>query len=219
MNYFIEEGHDIQNSTDMNKALCSATRLCGFTSNVVDITKAVKHKSCNLINKAAGRAILSKVHNIAYDKTNNQFRVWQYEGIGAGKLCSAGKLPQESEAREIIPFSDAPCGEGSVAARKQTSGEPIPCTKPLCIKIFKTTQELQKHLDTGKCKHETAQPTQLSKIRDMWTNRYTTDARTAGDKSVSQKATTEAVSTDTSLSMGWAIPVRSQRRITKRCFL
>lgn len=216
MNFFIETGHNIQTPVEMNTALCSATQLCGVKSNVLEITKAVKHKSSNLINKAAKRAILKKVHNIVYDNANNMFRVWQYEGIGEGKLCPGGELPPECEATELIPFSNAPCGEGSVSATRQQVGEPIPCTKPHCVKLFKKMEDLQKHLDTGKCQPEATKPKQLHTIRDMWTNRYTVETRLACGSSSAPPTATEGSRTIKPLKMGWAIPVRSQRKISER---
>ena len=52
----------------MQKALCSATRLCGFKSEVLDVVEGKKYGKENKINKAAGgRAILHKVHNLTFD--------------------------------------------------------------------------------------------------------------------------------------------------------
>ena len=64
MNHHIEAGGDILSPEDMQKALCSATQLCGYKSEVLDVVENSKFKNKNQINKAAGRAILHKVHNL-----------------------------------------------------------------------------------------------------------------------------------------------------------
>ena len=163
MNYYIEEGHNIESAIDMNKALCAATALCGFKSNVLEISQGPKHKSLNVINKTAKRAIVSKVHNIVYhDGDKKRFQVWLYEGIGPGKFCPAGDLPSSNNAKVIVPFSNVPCGVGTVSSNKQGTDEKIYCTKPMCVPMFKNMKALEKHLDTGKCKMEITRPTQLS---------------------------------------------------------
>jgi len=135
-----------------------------------------------------------------------------------GKFCPAGDLPSSNNAKVIVPFSNVPCGVGTVSSNKQGTDEKISCTKPMCVLMFKNMKALEKHLDTGKCKMEITRPTQLSQVRDLWARRFTVDAGTAqapvsilvnvGEQPEEQSQTL--------LSMGWAIPVRIMRRISAR---
>ena len=185
----------------------------------MDVVENSKFKNENQINKAAGRAILHKVHNLKYDTQSRSARVWLYQGIGPGKICKFSKDKIEaSKAVTKIPFSDESCGEGSVSAERQKSNVKISCPNPLCIKVFNNMDRLEKHIDTGTCQLEETNPPTLKRIRDMWQRRYT-----AGDNNMVETAgglqeENDEVDHET-LPMGWAIPERTRRVLNERFVL
>jgi len=75
MNYYIDQGNNIECASDMNQAMCKATALCGFNSCVLEISgKAIKENSKHIKN-------ISRIHSIKYvyaDGKCTHFKVWQY---------------------------------------------------------------------------------------------------------------------------------------------
>ena len=82
MNYYIERGENIETAEEMNKALRTATALCGFNSCVMEVEEKKKYKKQKNIKD------ISKVHSIKYEVDDNgkmKYHVKQYYGIGKGK--------------------------------------------------------------------------------------------------------------------------------------
>ena len=126
-------------------------------------------------------------------------------------------MPEASPAKELIPFPDAACGEGKVTAAKQKEGEVIPCPTAICVKVFKTMDQLQKHIDTGKCKYEATNPPKLTNVKDMWVKRYTSGANiNVEDKKQQDQHGTEQEKIPSILPMGWAVPKIEQTRLNER---
>ena len=71
MQYSIDSGNNINGADQMFQAMRSATALCGFTANVLDIS-GQKYTKQTHIN------FFSKIHHVKYiyDDTKNEYHVW-----------------------------------------------------------------------------------------------------------------------------------------------
>ena len=83
MNYYIDQGQNIETAEEMNKTLRTATALCGFNSCVVKVQEKKAYQKQNNIKD------ISKVHFVKYINGENvkmKYHVRQYYGIGEAKM-------------------------------------------------------------------------------------------------------------------------------------
>ena len=213
MNYFIERGNNIENAIDMNLALCNATALCGFNSSVVEISGGkVKENPKSIKN-------ISRVHSIEYEYINGRctyFKVWQYYGIGKGKVFKVNGEPVPPVSKQIIPFKNNCDSFGEIKSRSNQKEE-FSCPDVMCIKTFKSYQALTRHTDFEAHEYE-KKASKMESVKDKWVERYLEgdcEGRRTDNTNL-QSSQQDQRKVKKHLKMGWAIPVRTTRRLTKR---
>ena len=141
MNYYIEQGKNIETAEQMNDALRTATALCGFNSMVMEIDEKKKYENEKNIKD------LSKIHQVKYvvDDRQPQYHVWQYYGIGNGKSFKVGKEPEILKHTIKVPLESNHTSYGR--ASKASKKEIIYCSEPMCVKSFSSVDLMLKHLN------------------------------------------------------------------------
>ena len=176
-------------------------------------SKCIRHQGGEKYNKLKRIKNVSKVHHVKYlyDKNKVQYQVWQYSGIGNGKKFQVSGKPVAPTYEEKKPFFHIGDTFGYVKSKSDENTPDIPCTKEACILRFPTYKKLENHLNCGRHKFEETTKTQLSKVTDNWVRRYQ-----EGNTSQMHIVQPNSFSEDTTnqLKKGWAIPERTNRRLT-----
>ena len=160
MNYYIEQGKNIETAEQMNDALRTATALCGFNSMVMEIDEKKKYENEKNIKD------LSKIHQVKYvvDDRQPQYHVWQYYGIGNGKSFKVGKEPEILKHTIKVPFESNHTSYGR--ASKASKKEIIYCSEPMCVKSFSSVDLMLKHLNYGKHEYQSTKSSQMDRVKD-----------------------------------------------------
>ena len=207
MNYYVEQGNYIISASEMNKALCSATALCGFTSNILEVEESKKFTNPKAIKE------ISKIHNIKYIYNDGgvKVQVWMYTQIGQGKIYKLDYQPTAPKFKEVIPFSKSDSFGKVKASNENIEKQIFLCSNEFCIKTYNSYDALLSHLDFGVHEYE-MQASQMSQIRDKWVSRFEGESLEVSVELPSRDTT--QLSDTQALLMGWAIPVRIVRRLT-----
>ena len=122
MQYFINSDNNIDSADQMFEAMRSATALCCFTANVLDI-RGQKYKKQTQIKN------ISKIHHVKYiyDDTKNEYHVWQFSEIGQGKKYEVKEHPVTPFYEEKMPFFDVGDSFGIIQTQSKNEID-IPCT-------------------------------------------------------------------------------------------
>ena len=141
MNNYVNRGHDITTAEQMNMALQSATALCGFNSNVIDIEN-IKYTGKKTIK------YITNYHCFLYKEVDGKImcRVCRYYQIGVGKLFELPAVPSLPPYKVMIPFKEGVTSFGH-GKRITPVIETFYCTDEMCLKVLKYFEELQYHLD------------------------------------------------------------------------
>jgi len=191
----------------MNEALRTATALCGFNSMVMEIEeKKIYQKQSNIKD-------VSKIHCVKYvvDEQEPKYHVWQYYGIGKGKLCNVGIEPLIVKRKITIPFKNDHLSFGRAKVTQEAKKDIVYCSEPMSIKSFSSVDLLLKHLDYGRHEYQATKSSQMLCLRDQWVKRFT-DGDAKSLPGGSQILSADNFEDTETLQMGWAIPKRAFRR-------
>ena len=205
MNFYLNSGHNIENAEEMNAALRAATAICGFSSCVMKIEKSTSINPENIKS-------VSKIHHIKY--VDSMFHVWQYYGIGKGKKYPVGALSPTPTYAITVPF-ERNHSFGNVMVETRKRKETIFCAESMCSKSFNSVDDMLHHLDYEEHTYVGSKTvTQMSRVSDAWVQRFAVEG---AESSEHQDIADESLTSLTGvcdLPMGWAIPVRTTRRLT-----
>ena len=166
MQYFINSDNNIDSADQMFEAMRSATALCGFTANVLDIWGQKYTKQTQIKN-------ISKIHHVKYiyDDTKNEYHVWQFSEIGQCNKYEVKGYPVAPFCEEKMPFFDAGDSFDTIQSQRKNKID-IPCADRAYILNFSLYEKLEKHLNSGHHKFEVENQTQLSKVADKGVKRF-----------------------------------------------
>ena len=97
--YFIDSGKNINSADHMLEAIRSATPLCGFTANLLDI-RGQKYKNQKQIKN------IWKMHHVKYiyDDAKNEYHVQQFSKIGQGRKYEVKWHQAAAAYEDKVPF-------------------------------------------------------------------------------------------------------------------
>ena len=144
---WVDKKHDVLTAEDMKQAIESHRGLKGCRAAVVevDISKDVVKD-----NKIPEISLLNNFQFIEEGK----IRSWRAYDIGPGRLlqyCDLQISAQLDTNPEVIePFGELTKGKGLVGETSETSADIYSCQESGCMLTFKSQQEADAHMDTGK---------------------------------------------------------------------
>ena len=106
-------------------------------------------------------------------------------------------------------------------AKKELPESSFCCTDPMCVEMFSFYELLKNHLDFGKHKYEKINTTQLGTVTEKWLKRYVEGNEKGKPREIANVEQMKYVrenrgSDQSSLGMGWAIPICNCRRLNDR---
>ena len=148
---WVNEKHDVLTAEDMKLAIESHGGLQGCRAAVVEVDV-----SQNMVkdNKIPG---ISLLNNFQFTDESG-IRVWRAYDNGPGRLlkyCDLQVTPQsDTILKEIEPFGELTKEKGIVGESSKTSADICSCQERGCVLTFRSQQEVDAHMDTGKHKNE-----------------------------------------------------------------
>ena len=167
---WVNEKHDVLTAEDMKQALESHGGVKGCRAAVVevDISQDVVKD-----NKIPG---ISLLNNFQFTEESG-IRSWRAYDIGPGQLLKYRDLQISSQPdtnlKVIEPFGQLTKGKGAVGESSRTSADIYSCQESGCVLTFKSQQEADAHMDTGKHKKELESESLYDTIRKKWASRVT----------------------------------------------
>lgn len=187
MRRYLNEGNDINSASDMKRALDSYGGVKGCRVAVVVLT----YQSCRSPITSGSKGIQS-LNNFEFLSTG--IRVWKAFGVGKGKLLKNKMLKdmacqnvQQNTGLVVVEnFSDPAVDKGLFAKKKKekppaqhatgesddapSNGEVrgFNCPDINCIKIFVTSDALDRHLDSGKHLYRAHHESAYDFIKRKW---------------------------------------------------
>lgn len=189
MRRYLNEGNDIKTASDMKRALDSygGVKSCRIAVVDVDVSK-------QSITDHKWKGIQS-LNNFEFLSTG--IRVWKAFGIGKGKLIKNQVLknmasPQQNTGLGIVePFSDPAVDKGmfaKISKEKPSTQQPatgdsadncrpsesiseargFSCPDINCIKVFRSSGALDRHLDSGKHLYRAHHESAYDSIKRKW---------------------------------------------------
>jgi len=160
---WVNERHDVVTAEDMKAALESHGGIKGCRAAVVEVnTTRERDKD----SKIPGISVLN---NFQYEECG--IRVWKVFDIGPGRLIpysGLGVTPQgDTGLRVIKPFGQA-THRGSVGESVRDQSEIYSCKETGCVLTFKTQEEADNHMDTGKHRLEVDCESMYDRVRRKW---------------------------------------------------
>ena len=133
----------------------------------VDTTKSV-----GVENKIPG---ISFLNNSLYEERG--VRAWKAYKVGPGCFFPYDKVIIERQGdtglKIIQPFGARTKERGTIAENTRPLTEIFPCTETGCVLSFKTLDEVEQHMDSGKQVRELESESLYDSIRKKWTKRLT----------------------------------------------
>ena len=157
--------HDVLTAEDMEQAIESHGGLKGCRAAVVevDISKDVVKD-----NKIPGISFLNNFRFIE----EGGIRSWRAYDIGPGRLLQYRDLQisaqPDTNLKVIEPFGELTKGKGVVGETSKTSADIYSCQENGCVLTFKSQQEADAHMDTGKHNKELESESLYDTIRKKW---------------------------------------------------
>ena len=167
---WVNEKHDVLTAEDMKQAIESHGGLKGCRAAVVevDISKDVVKD-----NKIPGISLLNNFQFIE----EGGIRSWRAYDIGPGRLLQYRDLQisaqPDTNLKVIEPFGELTKGKGVVGETSKTSADIYSCQENGCVLTFKSQQEADAHMDTGKHNKELESESLYDTIRKKWASRVT----------------------------------------------
>ena len=142
---WVNEKHDVLSASDMKNALESYGGVKGCRAAVVQVNVSAENSSTN---KIPG---ISLLNNFAFVESG--IRVWRAYNNGLGKVLTYKDLdisPQQDTNLQIIDDFGPRTSQGTVSNTKSTRADIFFCSENTCVLTFKTMEEADAHMDTGK---------------------------------------------------------------------
>lgn len=144
---WVNEKHDVITADDMKTALESYNGVKGCRVAVVEVETKEEKKAEE--NKIPG---ISLLNNFAY--TKDGIRVWRSYNNGLGAVYSykdLGVTPQQN-TNLIVKQDFGKIKNSSKSTQPPSKKQPdiFPCCERACILTFKTMDEAEEHMDTGR---------------------------------------------------------------------
>jgi len=95
------------------------------------------------------------------DEQEPKYHVWQYYGIGKGKLCNVGIEPLIVKRKITIPFKNDHLSFGRAKVTQEAKKDIVYCSEPMSIKSFSSVDLLLKHLDYGRHEYQATKSSQM----------------------------------------------------------
>lgn len=164
---WVNEKHDVLTALDMKTALESHGGLKGCGTAVVKIDPVAENASPP--NKIPG---ISLLNNFAF--TKNGICVWHAYNVGLGKVLLYKDLnvqtQQDTNLAVIHDFSSKH-QTGSISSSQVQRTEIFSCNEITCILTFKSLEEAEAHMDTGKHVKASEYESVYDSAKKMWAER------------------------------------------------
>ena len=167
---WVNEQHDVLTAEDMKQAIESHGGLKGCRAAVVevDISKDVVKD-----NTIPGISLLNNFQFIE----EGGIRSWRAYDIGSGRLLQYRDLQISAQPntnlKVIEPFGELTKGKGVVGETSKISADIYSCQESGTVLTFKSQQEADAHMDTGKHNKELETESLYDTIRKKWASRVT----------------------------------------------
>ena len=152
----------------MKEALESHSCLKGCRAAVVLVDTI---KSVGVENKIPG---ISLMNNFLYEERGVRAKAYK---VGPGCFIPYDKVIIERQGdtglKVIQPFGARTKERGTIAENTRPLTEIFPCTETGCVLSFKTLDEVEQHMDSGKQVRELESESLYDSIRKKWTKRLT----------------------------------------------
>ena len=166
---WVSEKHDMTTVENMKEVLESHGGLKGCRVAVVQVDTT---KSVGVENKIPG---ISLLNNFLFEERGR--RAWKAYKVGPGCFIPYDKVIIErqgdTELKVIRPFGARTKERGTIAENTRPLTEIFPCTETGCVLSFKTLEEVEQHMDTGKHVRELEWESLYDSIRKKWAERLT----------------------------------------------
>jgi len=160
----------IHKASGMKNALESQGGVKGCRAAIVQVDVSAENNSST--NKIPG---ISLLNNFAFDK--NGLRVWRAYNTGLGKVLTYHDLdvsPQQDTNLQIVDDFGPSINQGTVSNTKSTRTEIFSCGESTCVLTFKTMEEADAHMDTGKHVKEVSECESVyDMVRKRWEDKVT----------------------------------------------
>ena len=211
---FVNEKNDVVTAEDMKRAIESYGGLRGCRVAVVEVDSAKDLHDNNKIPE------ISLLYNFKFEEKG--IRTWKAYNIGKGNLMTNKDLevlPQQiTSLRVVEPFGPCQKESGVIRATVSTQSDIFPCHESSCVLTFKSEQQAEDHMDTGKHVTQLESVSLYNSIQKKWAQRLT------GISAVVVPAPTAAAQQDPTANenpigqrkserrkMGWALKTTKKR--------
>ncbi|ESP02999.1 hypothetical protein LOTGIDRAFT_156957 [Lottia gigantea] len=205
---YINDGHNVTTASEMFDACRSYNGVRGCCVSVMNIDETV-------ISERVTWTGITTMTNFTYEE--NGVRVWKAFGIGKGVLHSYDKLLRNNECnvRPMFTMGEYSTPQISTGAVHRTTETLFSCSEEGCSKLFRTENELTRHLSVGRHERTPVLDTKFDSIKRKWQGRV---AEVAAQKKVlytvsasASTSTKSVVSSCPDLPMGWALKITTKR--------
>ena len=198
---WVNEKHDVLTALDMKTALESHGGLKGCGIAVVKIDPVAENASPP--NKIPG---ISLLNNFAF--TKNGICVWHAYNVGLGKVLLYKDLnvqtQQDTNLAVIHDFSSKH-QTGSISSSQVQRTEIFSCNEITCILTFKSLEEAEAHMDTGKHVKASEYESVYDSAKKMWAERVTEVNLVSSGEVDSSVDTVQSEPLQYSAKKGWAL--------------
>ena len=151
----------------MKRAIESHGRLRGCRVAVVEVDSGKNLRNNNIIQE------ISLLYNFKFEEKG--IRTWKAYNIGKGNLLTNKDLevcPQQIASLHVVePFGPRQKESGMIHATVSTQSDIFPCHKNSCVLTFKSEQQAEDHMGTGKHVTQLESVSLYDSIRKKWTQR------------------------------------------------
>ena len=200
---FVNEKNDVVTAEDMKRAIESYGGLRGCRVAVVEVDSAKDLHDTNKIPE------ISLLYNFKFKEKG--IRTWKAYNIGKRNLLTNKDLhevfPQQiASLRVVEPFGPRQKESGVIHATVSTQSNIFPSHESSCVLNFKSEQQAEDHMDTGKHVTQLESVSLYDSIRRKWAQRLT------GTSDVIVPAPTAAAQQDPTANENPVAQRKSERR-------
>ena len=166
---YVNEKHDVLTAFDMKNALESHGDLKGCRTAVVKNDSVAENNSPS--NKIPG---ISSLNNFAF--TKNGIRVWRTYNVGLGKLLLYKDLnvqTQQDTNLAVVHGFGPRHKQGLISEAQAQRPEIFSCNESTCVLTFKSLEEAEAHMDTGKHVQANEVESVYDTVKKMWADKVT----------------------------------------------
>lgn len=217
---YVNAGHDVENASDMKRALDSYSGVRGCRASVVKVnTSAQQIHSHNW----TGVQMFSN-----FQFSEGGIRMWKAYNIGQGKFVHYQKLTKKGGSQGdtglvvIEPFTSPRMSVGCLQTVKSNKAKnsndddtnetcEFSCPQAGCIKLFKTSTAMQKHIDVGRHCFRPQKDSAYDTIKRKWA--YACTSIRPSYVSSEESPRDLSVTDYPSVELGWGL--KKSRRATR----